>query len=274
VSGYQRSSGAMGAVAVAFAVLAVLAVLTAGVTAGVVASGSSDADAPPGAPSPSGSSSGPTAEPDDEPSTFFTDGQVIVGDRRDNADLEVPSTDEGWTVESAGTIRGYEAENRDGEFESVAVTGPAVWKVVQCPRDGYEVDAPWAFAGFTAPVTNTEGPGAVRRANDETVDRWLRILRLSPGGSQSEPEYSETTISDGTPALVARVLSLPEGGSEPGKCGDKAVELSFLTFDTGEYSANVVVSRYVADDGSDLPGGLSADVVQQVLASPRLQVAP
>ncbi|MCH1866250.1 hypothetical protein [Nocardioides sp. CFH 31398] len=269
MSGYQRSSGTAGAVAAALAVLAVLAVAAAGVTAGVVATGSSEADAPPPS-STDGSSTGGEPE-DDEPATFFPDGQVIVGDRRDNADLEVPSVDEGWEVETAGSIRGYEVELPSGDFARVAVTGPAVWKVVQCRRDGFEVDAPRAFTGFTAPSEDDGRPEPARRANDETVDRWLDVLEAIPGGSQRELERTTTTISDGTPARLTRILSLPADGAEPGRCGDKAVELSFLSFDTGDYSANIVVSRLVAEDGSDLPGALSADVVQQVLASPRLQ---
>lgn len=272
MSGYQRSSGTAGAVAAALAVLAVLAVLAAGVTAGVVATGSSEADAPPSSPTGASSPSDPESE-DDEPATFFPDGQVIVGDRRDNADLEVPSVDEGWEVETAGSIRGYEVELPSGDYDRVAVTGPAVWKVVQCRRDGFDVDSPRAFAGFTAPSEDDGRPEPARRANDETVDRWLGVLEAIPGGSQRELERTATTISDGTPARLTRILSLPADGAEPGPCGDKAVELSFLSFDTGDYSANIVVSRLVAEDGSDLPGALPADVVAQVLASPRLQDA-
>lgn len=281
MSGYQRSPSSGGAVAgpvaVALAVLAVLAVLTAGVTAGVVgATGSAGGADPPASPTPSGPASEDPGEPEetDEPATFFPDGQVIVGDRRDNADVEVPSVDEGWEVQAPRDIRGFQAETPDGESVTVGVTGPALWKPTTCEDEyGYDVESPRAFAGFTAPGVDDGEADAVRRANEQTTEQWLRVFRLA-GDDLTDPTYESATISDGTPARRARILTVPTSGREKGSCDATAVEISLLSFDSGDYVSTVVVSRRVADDGSDLEGGLPADVADQVLASPRLQETP
>lgn len=279
MSGNQRSSaatgGVAGPVAAALAVLAVLAVLAAGTTAGVVAATGPTGVDDPQAPSSSGTSTAPDEpEETDEPATFFPDGQVIVGDRRDNADIEVPSTDEGWEVQAPRDIRGFQSETPDGETVSVGVTGPALWNPLTCEDEyGYEVDSPRAFAGFTAPGVDDGEADAVRRANEQTTEQWVRVFRLA-GDELADPTYESTTISDGTSARRARILTVPTGDRRKGSCDATAVEVSLLSFDSGDYVSTVVVSRLVADDGSDLGRGLPADVADQVLASPRLQETP
>ncbi|WP_299050675.1 hypothetical protein [uncultured Nocardioides sp.] len=279
MSGNQRSSaatgGVAGPVAAALAVLAVLAVVTAGVVAGVEGlGGSPGADPGPPSPAPTEATSGATEEETDEPATFFPDGQVIVGDRRDNADIEVPSVDEGWEVQAPRDVRGFQSETPDGETVSVGVTGPALWKPLTCEDEyGYEVDSPRAFAGFTAPGEDDGEADAVRRANEQTTEQWLRVFRLA-GDDLADPSYDSTTISDGTPARRARILTVPTGDRGKGSCDATAIEISLLSFDSGDYVSTVVLSRLVADDGSDLDSGLPADVADQVLASPRLQETP
>lgn len=280
MSGNQRSSaatgGVAGPVAAALAVLAVLAVVTAGVVAGVEGlGGSSGAGPQPTSPAPTEDTSGATEEETDEAATFFPDGQVVVGDRRINADFEVPAADEGWVVKPPRDQRGFEDLNPDDDVLKVFVLGPAEWNPLRC-RDSYglRTDSPRAWVGFAETTADEGDDGGVDRASADLVGLWRGVLMSAGDADVSRPRYEDATISDGTPARRATLTSVPSGDVDPDECGALAIELTFLTVDTGDYLATLVVSRYTADDGSDLDDGLPADVADQILASPRLQETP
>lgn len=260
----ERGSSAVAtSVATALAVLAVLAVLAAATVAGVTyrGGGTDGTTADPVGPG-SSTPAGPSTSSAPEPELAFPDGQRLAGDARDNATVDVPSAEEGWTEE--GLTVGYQTD--DGT--TVGTEDPYLLDRGFCTAPtGFEEYR--AYVGLTAPISDTSGDDPARDAVDQTLERWLPVVFE---GDQEPPEvdYADTEIADGTPARLAtmRFETLEE---DRDRCSPPATELRFLAFDTGDYVAVVVSSRGVTVDGEDLPDGLGSDLLDEILASARVQ---
>lgn len=251
-------SGRTGTIALVLAALSTLALLAAIVTAAVLALGDDDAAATDGSERP--------PEPS-VPKPESAGGQIIYGDRRQNAQFEIPSLDIGWSVTSPGITlydEGGPDADGDGRLDKRAeVRGTiGLYKEGLCTND-HGPQQP-AFVGFSEPEKSDDAEAV----NKDVADNWLDVLSYKEDNKTRHEATDVTTESVDLPDDVAGYLSqatvtIAEADRE--KCFPPKVEVNVLSFESGTgYVTSVVLCR-------DLEGEqeLADDQVEEILGTVR-----
>lgn len=245
-----------GTIALVLAALSTLALLAAVVTAAVLALGDDDAAATDGSERPPKPS---------VPKPEFEGGQVVYGDRVQNAQFEIPAVDTGWTLSSPDYVLGFEGgPDEDGDKapdERAVVRGQiGFYKEGWCTNEEDRAEQA-GFVGFELPE-KSDDPEAVSK---KIAEHWVDITSYRED-NKTHFEYTDVTtdeieIGDGESGYLSKsVITIDEKDRK--KCSAPQLEIDVLSVDTGDNVATVVLVRDL-----DTSQALPDESVDEILAA-------